>query len=413
MSEQRANSALQPTELERVFGRVERAAILVGAIGVLASILAALLNYETFIQGYLVGFLYWFAMPIGAMVLLMIHHLVSGRWGAVLRRPLEAAGLSIPIFALFFVPIALSIPELFAWARPEVVAIHPELQHKSAYLNIPFFVARAAGYFVVWTLLAWMLRRLSLQESSPAMGPENQKMHWRELRGFQRLASLGLVFVAFCDSFALLDWMQSLEPLWFSSQYPLMIAMGQMLGATAFFTLVVIMLSRARPIAEFLSAQVLNDLSNILLVFVAMWAYTECVQFIIVWSGDTHERITWFVARGQGGWDWIIGALALFQFFVPFFLLFSRKFKRNKSTLSGLLLWILAMRFLDFYWLVMPAFYAEQFVFIWPAFASLLGIGGIWVWVFCRLMRRAPIIAERSKELFAWWRDGEGRGGES
>src|SRR5690554_7074121 len=196
MSEQRANSALQPTELERVFGRVERAAILVGAIGVLASIHAALLNYETFIQGYLVGFLYWFAMPIGAMVLLMIHHLVSGRWGAVLRRPLEAAGLSIPIFALFFVPIALSIPELFAWARPEVVAIHPALQHKSAYLNIPFFVARAAGYFVVWTLLAWMLRRLSLQESSPAMGPENQKMHWRELRGFQRLASLGLVFVA-------------------------------------------------------------------------------------------------------------------------------------------------------------------------------------------------------------------------
>lgn len=411
MSDLRARAAMQPIELERIFGRVERAAIGLGAIGVLASILAAFLNYETFIQGYLVGFLYWFSMPIGAMVLVMIHHLVGGRWGGVLRRPLEAAGMSIPLFALFFIPIALSIPELFAWARPQVVAIHPELQHKSAYLNIPFFLARAAGYFIVWTLLAWMLRRRSLRESSPGMGPEHLKAHRRELRGLQRLASLGLVFVAFCDSFALLDWMQSLEPLWFSSEYPFMIAMGQLLSATAFFTLGVIMLSRARPLAEFLSAQVLNDLGNILLVFVAMWAFTECMQFIIIWSGDTHERISWFVARGQGGWGWVIAALVVFQFFVPFFLLFSRKFKRHKSAMSGLLIWILAMRFLDFYWLVIPAFYDERFVFIWPALASLLGVGGIWVWVFCRLMRRAPIISERSRELFAWWRAGAGQGG--
>lgn len=393
-------SASQFRELDRLLGRVERAAIVAAAIGVIASVVAAIMNYETFIQGYLVGYLYWFSMPIGAMILLMIHHLVGGRWGGVLRRPLEAAALSVPIFALFFVPIGLGIPELYPWARPEVVAIHAELQHKSTYLNIPFYLVRAAGYFLAWTLLAWMLRRFSLGESAPGNTAANQC----DSRRFQRLASLGLVAVAFLDSFAMVDWVQSLEPLWFSSEYPMMLVVGQMLGATAFFTLVTLYLSGARPVSKFLSAQVRNDLGNIVLVFVALWTYTEFMQFIIVWSGDTHERIAWFVARGQGGWDWLIAVLVVFQFFIPFFALFFRRFKRNKATLTWLLVGLLLMRFVDYYWLVMPAFYDEQFVFVWPAFAGLLGIGGIWVWVFCRILRRAPVISERSKEFFAWWR---------
>ena len=64
---------------------------------------------------------------------------------------LTTFGALAPIFLL----IALGVQELYEWARPEHVAHDPVLQHKAAYLNVPFFLVRAVLYFATWTFFAF------------------------------------------------------------------------------------------------------------------------------------------------------------------------------------------------------------------------------------------------------------------
>ena len=70
-----------------------------------------------FFPAYLVGFLFWLGISLGCIGLTMLHHLVGGSWGLVIRRPLEAGAMNVLPLALLFVPIALGMQSLYPWAR--------------------------------------------------------------------------------------------------------------------------------------------------------------------------------------------------------------------------------------------------------------------------------------------------------
>ena len=73
----------------------------------------------------------------------------------------------------------------------------------------------------------------------------------------------------------------------------------------------------------------LNDLGNLLLAFVMLWAYMSFCQFLIIWSGNLTEEIPWYLRRTRGGWQWVALALIVFHFFLPFFVLLFRENKRK------------------------------------------------------------------------------------
>ena len=89
---------------------------------------------------------------MGSLALLMLQHMTGGQWGLVGRRVFEAASRILPLVALMFVPLLFGLPALYLWARPEAVAADAVLQAKQPYLNVPFFIGRAALYFGVWLL---------------------------------------------------------------------------------------------------------------------------------------------------------------------------------------------------------------------------------------------------------------------
>ena len=62
-----------------------------------------------------------------------------------------------------------------------------------------------------------------------------------------------------------------------------------------------------------------NDLGNLLLAFIMLWAYMSFSQFLIIWSGNLAEEIPWYLRRSRGGWRSVASALIVFHFFVPFF----------------------------------------------------------------------------------------------
>src|SRR5688500_20198009 len=80
----------------------------------------------------------------------------------MIRRPLGAAARTLPIFILFGIPVALGLPEIYEWARPEAANDHL-LAQKAMWLNPQGWIIRALIYFALWALWAWRLRALSLK----------------------------------------------------------------------------------------------------------------------------------------------------------------------------------------------------------------------------------------------------------
>ena len=363
--------------------RWEKPALIVGAVGILASILGAFTATDQFFRSWLLSYLFWFAITLGALPLLMIHHLVGGKWGFATRRMLESASRTLPLMAILFAPLLFGIHNLYEWSHADVVRQDIILQHKSAYLNTPFFIGRAVFYFAAWMILGWLLNRWSAEQDRTGDASIAHR--------FQRLSGPGLIIYALTITFASTDWVMSLEPHWFSTIYGMMFMVGQTLTTLAFVIGGLALLGDTPPLSDFLGADTLNDLGNLLFAFIMLWAYLSFSQYLIIWSGNLPEEIPWYLRRSSGGWQWIAVALALFHFAIPFFLLLIRRNKRRKQVVSAIAVAVVVMRLVDLMWLIVPAHEPTVHVH-WLDLVTLAGIGGLWLAGFSKQLRKRPLL---------------------
>jgi hypothetical protein len=188
----------------------------------------------------------------------------------------------------------------------------------------------------------------------------------------------------------------SLEPEWFSSIYGLLFIVGQALATLAFAVIVLMLPPNRQALARVMSgsawANQLNDLGNLMLGFVMIWAYISFSQFLIIWSANIPEEAVWYYHRSQGGWQWVGLALILFHFALPFLLLLSRRAKRQAQLLTGLAVFMICMRLVDLFWLVAPAFHQTGLHLHWLDLAAPIAIGGIWLAVFAWLLAGKPLL---------------------
>jgi hypothetical protein len=369
----------------------EKWTLTVGATGLALSLVGAALDPTQFFRSYLSAYLMWLSMPLGCLVVLMIHHIAGGRWGFSVRRVLEAATRTIGWMALLFVPVLLDLNRLYVWTRPEAVAMDESLQHKSLYLNVPFFLTRAAIYFAVWIGLAWLINRWADRlehQRDPELG--------HRLRG---LSGIGLGIYGLTITFAAVDWVMSLEPHWFSTIYGVMLGVGQILSGLALTIVIAAWLARTnKVVADVAGPQQFHDLGNLLLTFVILWAYMAFSQYLIIWSGNLREEIPWYIMRSRGGWQWVAVALIGLHFAVPFFFLLSRDLKRNAAKLAALAVGLLVMRQVDLWWIVAPNFFPRIRVH-WLDGTLTLGLGGLWLWLFTRNLKARPLVAAYDSRL--------------
>jgi len=124
----------------------------------------------------LVG-MFWTGISLGALGLLMLHHITGGAWSFTIRRVLEAGVSALPLTAALFIPVLVGLGHLYLWADPVVMAEDKLLQHKAFYLNAPFFIGRSVFYFLVWIVLGTLLRRWSFQQDVKGDNGLGRKMH--------------------------------------------------------------------------------------------------------------------------------------------------------------------------------------------------------------------------------------------
>ena len=365
-----------------------------GAVLLLAA--GFLLDPAQFFRSYLFAYVFWVGVALGCLSIALLSHLTGGMWGLFIRRFLEAGTRTFPVLALLFLPVVFGVGSLYPWARPEVVAADPVLQAKAAYLNVPFFLGRAAFYFAAWILLAHFLNSWSRELDAG----EDRRVS-RRLRG---LSGGGLLVMGLTVTFSAVDWGMSLAPHWFSTIYGVLFMVGQVLSALAFAIVLVALLAGERPISDAIRPGTVQDLGKLMLAFTMLWAYMNLSQFLIIWSGNVAEETPFYLHRLQGGWQHAAFLLLLLHFVIPFFLLLSRDLKRNPSLLGAVAGGMLLVRLLDLFWLLGPDLVGHghepvPFRLHWLDVVAPVGLGAAWLYFFLGQLRRRPILPVGEPEM--------------
>jgi hypothetical protein len=345
-----------------------RRALMTGGIFAVVSLILGFLardGFQHFLRAWLLGFMICLGFAIGGMALLMVQYLSGGKWGLIVRRPLEAMTRTLPLTFLYFLPIAIagaSFGQLYLWGRyPDARAafrqhlITSEQAHalvfKRPMLNVPTFWIVSLFCFAVFAFYIWQLNRWSLQRDAD---PEPNVPFW-QIR-FENLSGFGVVVYSLLLTAIAIYCVMSLDPTWYSTVYGLQFLVGQGYGVLALLLLTLMGLSKAEPMRTLFRPMEQQDLGKLCFAFTMLNMYLAFAAFLIIWSGNSPEEIPWFLDRIRGGWGVIATLDVIFHWLLPFSLLLSRSLKRNQRKLAVVCRIMIFARCWDMFWLIEPNF---------------------------------------------------------
>jgi len=377
-------------------------------IGVVFSIVAAGLavadhSVDHVLRGWLLGLVLTFGWTVGGLALLMVQYCSGGKWGLLLRRPLEAMSRTLPLVFVYWLVIAFSLKKLYLWAAVTDVDaalksgwINEVQAHCIAFkrpmLNPAAFVVVGLICFAIWGFYAWRLNTLGLKRDADS--PENTPI-W--IKKFENISGPGIIVYALTMTAAVIYWVMSLDPTWYSSVYGLLFLVGQGYSVLALSIIVSIGLSKGEPFKTVLRQTEQHDLGKFTFAFVMLNIYLAFGQFLIIWSGNLPEEIPWYLDRFMGGWGVIITLDFIFHWLIPFSLLLSRDIKRNKKRLVRVCQWMVSAKAFDLFWLIEPNFKdaARNLHFSWGILeyaAVPAAMAAFWVAFFCTQLKTRPLV---------------------
>jgi hypothetical protein len=376
-----------PPQLAESLKKYQQIASFVALLGLGALVAGYFIEgAQQFLRSYLVGMFFWFGMGMGCLVLLMIHFVSGGAWGVMIRRPLEAGTRTLYVMWLCFLPLLIFAPKLYFWADA-ANASDKIVQLKHLYLNLPFLWIRWVIYGVIWLGITTLLNKWSRLE--------DETKSWKYSSALEKLSGPGIVAYFFTITFCAVDYLMSLDVTWASTIYGFLVAAGQGLSAISLTVAVLILLGKYSPMDHAITARHLHDLGKLMLAMVMMWAYLSFSQYLIIYSGNLPQEISWYVRRLNGGWQWVGLVLLLFHFALPFALLLSQSLKKNPKTFLWIAIFIICIRLVDVFWLVEPNFVDVNhpvFAVSWLDIAAPIGFGGLWLAMFFRTLPTRPLL---------------------
>lgn len=363
--------------------RVQSLGWMVGGAALVLSIVGAFLKPTEFYWSYLFSYLLVLGLTLGSLGLLMLQHLTGGRWGIVIRRPLEAASRNVPLALVMFIPIVFGMKTLYrAWLDPEKLKAAPLSDYQQHYLTHSGFLVRAVVYFAIWLFLMVLFNSMSKKQDEQ-----------RDDRGLRRRLKMwagpGVILYVLAMTFASIDWVMSLSPHWASTIYGFIFVAGQAITAMSLMIIVVVALGSTPYGAIY--KQRMHDLGKWLFAFNMLWAYFDFSQLLIIWSGNQPEEISFYRTRLYGGWGVVAVIVLLFSFALPFLILLSAHVKKTPSLISKVALWMIVFRLVDLYWMTRPEF-TQNPMPSWLDVVVPVALVGIWVGFFAMNLKQRPLM---------------------
>ncbi len=307
-----------------------RELLIMAAIAAAGMMIVAVFAPRIAAAGWLVGFVFWSQIPVGSLMLLMIHRLTGGRWGEALYPAFAPAARLVPLLFLLIVPVFIAIPVLDPWSH-RAGGVKPDVL--SYYLNTPFFIGRSLIAITGWSVLAFLLPRTA---GHPG----------------QFVAALGLVFHCAVISVVSVDWVLSLEPPFISSSFGASMAITQLIAALAWAALRAPL--RAPQVAN---NSVTGDIGGLLLAFVLGITYVDFMAFLVMWYSDLPSRLFWFVERNL--WSPLAAGAFIFGSAAPILALLLARIRNRIRELRAVAVSVLTGLALYYAYLIVPPFGAR------------------------------------------------------
>ena len=350
----------------------------------------AFMDPKQFAFSWLFAFAVFFTITVGSLFWILVHHAVDADWSVVVRRQLENIAWLFPVLAVLFIPVVLKAPALFKWMNI-APGVDPLLDGKAAYLNQPFFWARAVFYFGFLSIAAFLLRRNSLRQDKDG----DARHTWSS----RRMVFPMLPLFALSLTFGAVDWLMGLDFHWFSTMWGVYIFAGSALSAMCVLVLLVTALRSAGYLEGVVTLEHYHIMGKLMLAFTVFWAYIGFSQYMLYWYANIPEETAYFLRRNTGGWNTLSIILVAGHFFLPFVVLLFQGTKKRPLLLCAVAAWILLMHMLDMYIVVLPAYHLAGPSPHWLDLVCLLAIGATMATIFMKRLGDAPLWPVRDPRL--------------
>ena len=404
-----------------------------GVLGLLVGGYGFSVDPRRFAFAYLMGFVTVLTMAFGSTFFVLVQHLTAAGWSVTVRRTSEFFVAGMVIIPLLALPNLVGLKHLYPWwnhgqeatvahaqeheagaahgeegtgaevehaggHHPAEHALHEEtLEKKLAYLNKPFFFARALIYLLAWLWLSTRLFGYSTAQDKSGDPGLTVKL--------ARMAPPATFVFALSLTFAGFDWVMGLAPNWFSTMFGVRVFAASAVLGLALNVLVNLGLHRAGVVKEAINVEHFHDLGKLMFGFLVFWAYISFSEFMLIWYAAIPEETVYYHARwDQQWWRTLSVTIVAVKFIIPFFLVMSRNAKRNLGLLGLGAAWIVTLHCVEMYYWIMP-YYREGSDVAFSLVGVLTDVGcmfacvGLYLAVVFRRMLNHPVIPVRDPRL--------------
>ncbi|HTY89240.1 MAG TPA: hypothetical protein VMB80_17465, partial [Candidatus Acidoferrum sp.] len=328
------------------------------AVGAVLSVVSAALSPAKFGVCWLLAFMFFLSLALGALFLVMVHHLSDAGWSVATRRVGEDIGaLLFPWLAILFLPVAIFAREIYSWMRDADSHANNLISAKWPVFTMPGFYVTSAVFFGVWWLLSSRLRYWSFKQDESGAAQCTQRLRFH--------SGWGIVAFALTLTFSGVLWMQAVQYQWFSAIYGVYFFASCAWSALAMLYLITVLLQRQRILDRVLRDNQFYFLGLLFFAFTIFQAYAEFAQYFVVWNANMPVETFWYLIRENGSWWWVSLALIFGHFLLPFFVLLPVKAKTDFKIMLPVCVWALAMNFLDLSFNILPTVHPHGYPFKW------------------------------------------------
>lgn len=356
--------------------------LLMGAGGLL-TLIGALVDHKAFYYSWLTAFMFYLSLGLGALFLVLAHHLFDAGWSVPIRRFCEHIATRLPWMAILFLPIWIKRHSIFPWLN-ELDHPNHSLHAKNPLFSEAGFTVSAIACFLVWWLLSNRLRSWSLEQDVTGDAKATYRMRF--------WSGLGVVLFALSLTLAAVMWMKSLMYEWFSTMYGVWYFAGSVWLMLATAYMITMILDRQGVLTEVLHEHQYYFLGSLMFAFTVFYAYVTFAQYFIIWNANMPEETFWYYLREKGTWFAISMVIIFGHFLLPFLALLRIDVKSMFKWMVPLCLWAWLMRWVDLSFNIMPSPYPNgyPFQFFWLHIGCWAFMGGLFAWSFLREYAKYP-----------------------
>ncbi|WP_395044244.1 quinol:cytochrome C oxidoreductase [Flavobacterium sp.] len=342
-----------------------------------------------------VACIFFLLISLGVLAFYAIQQVAQAGWSPVLFRVMQGITAYLPVASIiFFILLLLSgfhVNHLFIWMKEGVTEVGHEnydalIAGKSGYLNVAFWLSRAAIFLLGWNLYRYLSRKNCLAQDE-ANDNSFYKKNFKLSAGF-------LVFFIVTESIMAWDWIMSVDPHWFSTLFGWYVFASFFVSGITTISLVTLYL-KSKGYLENVNSSHIHDLSKFMFGISVFWTYLWFSQFMLIWYSNIPEEVTYFKTRIEHFNLPFFGAVVM-NFVFPILVLINTDFKRIAGIIVFAGIVILLGHYIDFFNMIMPSTVGEQWYIGVSEISSLLFFLGLFIFVVFNALTKVPLTPKRN-----------------